>query len=191
MVRWFDIFKVQSQLVNSIPPRSFSTSTALSTSTTMSKPTFLFIPGAFHRPIIYDSIRARLSTHGYESTAVPLPSVGANPPTDDMSDDVYAIRSAAGTLLTQGKEVILVTHSYGGFPVGEALEGLGGRGRDQKNLQGGIIRLVYIAAGVLPESGQLGQRGDASLLPPFLKCDVEVMKALLAIRGIFLSLQLT
>ena len=143
----------------------------------MSKPTFLFIPGAFHLPIIYDSIRARLKAHGYESTAIPLPSVGGKPPIDDMSEDISAIRSAVAALVDQGKEVVLVSHSYSGFPVGDALEGFGNPEREKKNLEGGIIRIVLMSAGICPEGFQLGKKGDVSFMPPFLKCDVEVMNA--------------
>lgn len=140
----------------------------------MSKPTFVFVPGGSHLPQVYDGVRAGLSAHAYDSIAVPLPSVGGKPPTEDFSKDVAATRDAVRVLVEQEKDVVVVLHSYSGIPGGEALESLGKKGREANGLKGGVVRLVYITAAIVPEGFQAGPRGDVSFMAPFMECDLEV-----------------
>lgn len=48
------------------------------------KPTFVLVPGAWHRTAYFDQIRAYLSEHGYPSVAVATPTVGSDPPATTM-----------------------------------------------------------------------------------------------------------
>ena len=70
-----------------------------------------------------------------------------------MYDDASAMASAINALADDGKEIVLVMSSYGGFPGTEAAFGLSKASRAKKGLQGGIISLVYIAA-FIPQLGQ-------------------------------------
>jgi pimeloyl-ACP methyl ester carboxylesterase len=145
---------------------------------TMVKPAFVFVPGASQTTEYWNKVIGGLAKHGYSGAAVPLPSVliDGNPPTFDFSEDVAAIRDAVSKLVEeQGKDVVVVLHSYGGFPGSEALKGLGKREREEKGLQNGVMRMVFIMALASPENVQLaGERGDISKFMPYQKIDLEV-----------------
>lgn len=120
-----------------------------------SKPTLVFVPGAWHSPGYFDLLREHLSKHGYSSAAVTTPSVNSDPPVESMQPDVAAIMSVTRSKLESGNDVILVMHSYGGMPGTQAS---GQLVKDLKaappGVQGRIRRLVYISAWV-PSEGDV------------------------------------
>lgn len=140
----------------------------------MSKPTFVFVPGAWHSPDAYDGVISRLTTFGFESVKVSLPSVGCDPPTEDFSDDVSAIKEAVTKLIDTEKDVVLVAHSYGGLPCGEMPKELSSSDRASKDLRGGIIRLVLIASFLALEGFQMVPKGSGEGMPPMMNTDLEV-----------------
>lgn len=81
---------------------------------TMEKPTFVFIHGIFHTASCYDSLITFLEPHGYECVAITHPSVGCKPVVHDFTNDVDFIRKKVQSLSDEGKEIIVVMHSYGG-----------------------------------------------------------------------------
>ena len=89
----------------------------------MSKPTILLVGGAWHTAEYLRPLAATLEAAGYPTTAFGLPSVGANPPKSGFEDDVAVIRSTVSELVSEGKRVVAVLHSYGGIPGNEALQG--------------------------------------------------------------------
>ena len=117
---------------------------------------------------------AALLTHDYLSVGVSLPSVGAVPAVNDVTEDIFAIREAVAKLIEQREEVIVVLHSYGGIPGSQALEGLGKKERERTGEVGGVVRLVYIASYVLPVGFQMASRGDVTKFSKFVRPDVEV-----------------
>ena len=70
-----------------------------------------------------------------------------------MDDDAAAIASELHISADEGKDIVLVMSSYGGFPGTQAAFGLSKASRAKKALRGGIISLVYIAAH-MPQIGQ-------------------------------------
>ena len=139
----------------------------------MVKPTVVCVPGAWHTPEIYSSVIESLNRHGYPTIALELPSVGATPAHDSFDGDVKAIRDCLEKLvITEEKDVILVTHSYTGMPGAEAPIELGKRQREGKGLKGGVIRLVFIAAFAVPEGFQPTAGG--AQYPEWMKLDAEV-----------------
>jgi hypothetical protein len=113
----------------------------------------ILVPGAFHNPAIaYHDLMERLKELNIRSIPVPLPTVG--PKSDQirkgMLDDVAVIRRVVEEQIEEGKEVIIVCHSYGGFPIAQALEGLGLSDRKALGKVGGVKRLVYVAAFLMP-----------------------------------------
>jgi pimeloyl-ACP methyl ester carboxylesterase len=124
------------------------------------KPTFLFVPGAWHFPAYFDPLISYLSDHGYPSVAVTLPAVNSSPAVTSLQPDVDAAAAALATLLDDGTDVVVVMHSYGGMvgtgAVGQvvyerraAADAEGGRG----GKTGRVKRLVYVTAHV-PHDGQ-------------------------------------
>jgi len=142
----------------------------------MSKPTIVLVPGAWHKPEIYSDVKALLGAHGYPTIGIPLPSVGATPPNEDFTEDVTAIRNCLTQLVSEGKEVVLVVHSYAGLPGGEAPKGLGKKEREAQELKGGVIRYVVINGFATPEGFQPTPKGEYSQFPAWMKVDLKVRK---------------
>lgn len=140
----------------------------------MSKPSIVMVPGGWHKPSVYSEVAASLEKHGYHTVSLALPSVGATPPHKDFNGDVAAIRDCVTELVSNGKEVVLVVHSYGGFPGGEAPKGLGKKEREAKGLKGGVIRYVVINGVAMPEGYQPHATGDYSQMPSWIEKDIEV-----------------
>lgn len=115
----------------------------------MPKPTILLVGGAFHPESYFRSLKVTIEQAGYPTSALSLPSAGAYPPECDFSEDVFAIRSRACELVSKGKRVVAVLHSYGAVPGIEALQGLGTPARKEKGV---VFGLVFIAA-MLPKKG--------------------------------------
>ena len=139
----------------------------------MVKPTIVCVPGAWFGPEIYDDTVKTLRAHGYPVLGLPLHSVSASPPDRDFSNDVKSIRDCL-TQLIEGEErkVVLVSQSYAGMPAAEAPIGLGRKERKRKGLPGGVIRLVFIMAFVMPEGFQ--PTGTGAQFPDWMKLDLEV-----------------
>lgn len=92
----------------------------------MAKPVVVFVPGFWEGISAFDSVSIELKTvHGYSTAAVPLASTGtASPGNPTLKDDVRGIRSAIEPLVQDGKELLLVLHSAGGFLGAQAIKGL-------------------------------------------------------------------
>jgi pimeloyl-ACP methyl ester carboxylesterase len=117
----------------------------------MKKPTIVFVPGAWHPPTAYDLLLPPLHAAGYTTTYVYLPSVGAAAPVA-FEDDVAAVRRVVAGLVELGREVVVVSHSYGASPATEALKGLARKEQQEKGMSGAVIQLLYIAA-IVPTKG--------------------------------------
>ncbi|VUC21289.1 unnamed protein product [Clonostachys rosea] len=88
-----------------------------------SKPTFILVIGAWHTADTWGKVVSGLATQGYKSTAVTLPttlgSASAN-----YTDDVLAVKEAIVAETSQGRNVVVVVHSYGGAVGSSALRDL-------------------------------------------------------------------
>jgi alpha-beta hydrolase superfamily lysophospholipase len=140
----------------------------------MSKPVFVLLHGAWHTPKCWSRLIAELDQEGYKAVAPALPSSTADPLPSDWSADVETIRKTVSDLVDIGHDVIVVPHSFSGMTAGTALEGLDKQTRTSKGLEGGIIRLVYIAAFLVPEGFQHSPPGTRDNMIPEMKTDFEV-----------------
>lgn len=135
----------------------------------MAKPTIVLIPGLWEGPIVFSSLARALSSppHSLPTLSVTLPSTGTTSPGNGtLQADVRAIRAQIEPLITAGRDVVLVMHSAGGFLGCNAVEGWArGAARRRQGAEGGVVRLVFLAAGLLPE-GEV--HGDL----PFMQKDV-------------------
>jgi pimeloyl-ACP methyl ester carboxylesterase len=151
----------------------------------MSKPSILLIPGSFALPEYYNPVVDAVVAKSYEIRALHLPSValktgqGREGALPTMYDDAAFIAKEAERLADEGKNVILIGHSYGGVPGTQSAKGPGTKERQKQGKTGGIVNLAYITslvpavgmstAGVLadvPKEYQLDLKTDVRF-PPF------------------------
>lgn len=129
------------------------------------QPVFVLAPGAWHTPDCYDVVRDKLNALGWETRGVTYPSVGAEPPNKGAFDDAAAVRAEVQTLVDQGRQVILVGHSYGGFVISEASKDLGYKQRKADGKEGGIVLLIFLSAFVVPKGLSLLKMLGGNPLP--------------------------
>lgn len=119
------------------------------------QPVFVFAPGAWHGPECFRLVQNKLHAKGYETRRVTYPSVGAEPPNKGLADDAAALRAEIQGLADQGRQVIVVVHSYGGLVGAEATPGLGFKQRKAEGKAGGVTLLVYLSAFVTPKGASI------------------------------------
>lgn len=139
----------------------------------MSQPVFVLLHGAWHSPKCWDRLAAEFERAGHSSIAPALPSSGSTPPTPDWSGDVETIRRVVSELV-QELDVVVVMHSFSGMTGGTSLEGLDKQTCVSKGLRGGVIRLVYIVAFLVPEGFQHSPRDTRDNMIPEMRTDLEV-----------------
>lgn len=137
----------------------------------MGNPTFVFSLGAWVIPATFDATRSHLDVLGFPSVCPAHPSIGAEPPTKTLSDDVASLREVLVKLADEGQELVVVGHSYGGVVTSCAVEGLSREARAKEGKTGGVIKVVYLAAFAI-DKGQslLGMLGGNYL--PWMKVEV-------------------
>jgi pimeloyl-ACP methyl ester carboxylesterase len=115
------------------------------------KPTLVFVPGAWHTAGTWSKTTALLSAQGYKCICITLPSTLGDPSATFL-DDLTAVRDAIVGETTQGIDVVVVAHSYGGLLGSSAIKGLT-RGRAKPDSSpattptGHVIGLAMIATG--------------------------------------------
>lgn len=117
----------------------------------MSKPSIIFVPGAWHTSASFEKVVRVLTMDGYECIGLHLPSVGGNPTVKSMDPDKALIRSTVTQLVEGGKDVVMVSHSYGGVPTNSCLEGLSKTERVRDGKMGGVVGHCMISALLLDE----------------------------------------
>lgn len=124
---------------------------------TSPKPTFVFVPGAWHSPSHFGHLISPLHEAGYPTVPVALPSVNPDEAKQIhlITDITFLREEILLPLLEDGKDVVLVMHSYGGCPGGAAAKGLSKSERRSEGRQGGVIGLVFIAAFLAREGDSL------------------------------------
>jgi len=78
---------------------------------------------------------------GYPSEAVTLPCNGAESSATDMNNDIRAIREVLQSLADEGKQMVVIMHSYGGYPGSCAVEGFSSN----------IIAMTYMTSVAAPK----------------------------------------
>jgi hypothetical protein len=125
----------------------------------MTKPTFVLSTGSFANPSAYDAVVALLKPHNLDVLVPHLPTVGPSPkqgrdgPAPSMYEDAKFLASHVERLADEGKDIILMAHSYGGIPMTESVKGLTKNERGQQGKQGGIVRLGYVTS-LVPAVGR-------------------------------------
>lgn len=129
-----------------------------------SKPAILLIPGSFSIAAMYYPLQDMLVAQGHEVYVNTLPSASRNAPEPpaSLSDDASFFSNLIGKIADQGKEIIVLGHSYGGLVASESAKGLSKVERCARGQEGGIVRIIFLAAIVLQEGQSVtGHQGKA------------------------------
>ncbi|KAJ5965678.1 hypothetical protein N7481_012392 [Penicillium waksmanii] len=131
----------------------------------MSNQTFVFSLGAWIVPSVFDATRSHLESLGFSSACPAHPSIGAEPPSMTLEDDIESLRGVLTAYVDNGRDVIVVAHSYGGVVASSAVEGLTKTARTEAGRSEGVIKVIYLAA-FASDKGQslLGMLGGNYLL---------------------------
>ena len=155
-----------------MPPFTLaSTATTTATTTTMAKPVFIFVHGAWHTKEFFDPVIALLEPLGYKCVALSMPSVGSYPPVQSLDEDIATVRSAVLTELELGNDVVMNAHSWGGIPTTSALDGLSKAERAREGKKGGVVKITLVAAWLRPKGVGVKSR-DIALPANWLLDDV-------------------
>ncbi|KAJ5827346.1 hypothetical protein N7447_004109 [Penicillium robsamsonii] len=114
-------------------------------------PTLVFIPGSWHKPTCYDEVTKLLQGHKLKCISITLPSTTGNPAAT-FKDDLDAVREAILTETINGRNVVVIAHSYGGMVGNSAIKGLTQprdftESQNQAPTTGYVIGLILIASG--------------------------------------------
>lgn len=138
------------------------------------KPTILLIPGAWHKAGAFEAVIGILRTQGYPAAITALLSAGG-PASTTVADDAEHIRQAyLNDLVAQGKDVVMVMHSYGGIPGTESIKGLARKDLAAQGKQGGVVALLYVAAFLIP-AGKTVETIVPGGLEPAMTMDVRLI----------------
>ena len=117
------------------------------------KPSIVIVPGSFAPPSIYTFLNQKLTSYGYETITISLPSVGTKDEASGvtLNDDALRIQETTERLADEGKDILLMMHSYGGVPGSESAKNLSKIERENEGKNGGIVKLLYMASIIAPE----------------------------------------
>lgn len=117
----------------------------------MSKPTLIFAPGAWYPPTAFDHLIAKLPD--YICHTIAFPAIQHAATVRDLQPDINAVRTLVEHETDAGRDVVIVLHSWAGLPVNSALDGLSKEARVKEGKEGGVVKLVFIAA-FIPTVGE-------------------------------------
>lgn len=137
----------------------------------------------------YEPLRDALAKRGYESVCRSPPSTTLPHGDTDLEADIAFVHNEVfRPLVDQGKEVIILLHSFAGVYGASAVKGLSKSEVSQTGRPGGIIAIVYLAAPCIPSGVSLFQvMGIGPQLLPWVSLDV--CTALIPCATILLSVQ--
>lgn len=140
----------------------------------MTKPTILIVTASFSPASFYHSFLADLESLGFEAHVRDLPSADRRPPSPaaTLADDAQYVHHIINRLCAEGKDVVVVAHSYGGCVATEAIKGL----TEKQEGRGKVLSVVYLTA-LMPQLGEsLADMFDAELgTSEYLKFEVSVL----------------
>ncbi|KAG9497898.1 hypothetical protein J7337_010770 [Fusarium musae] len=105
------------------------------------RPALVIVPGNFSLPRFWSAIQRLVEDKGYAVEVIPLQSSREVriDPAPGLADDVKEAQSLLNKHINQGKDVIMLMHSYGGMVRTEATRGLGRIKREKAGLKATIF----------------------------------------------------
>lgn len=129
-------------------------------------PVVLLIPGSFTPSNQYTTTVDTIRSAGYEVHTYDLPSSARKPPqkSADMYEDAAFFREKARDILNSGRNVALLSHSYGGVVASETLKDLPTNPKDGP----AVVGLVALTSLLVPVGVSL-KAGMGGELPSFVR----------------------
>ncbi|KAF3021636.1 hypothetical protein E8E14_014132 [Neopestalotiopsis sp. 37M] len=141
------------------------------------KPEIVIVPGAFGTPAGFDELAKHLHAAGLMTHAAAYPSCnptsrGDDPAAASSANDIAFVREQILLPLVNdaGKDVVVLTHSYGGVVGGAAARGLDRQSRAAAGLPGGVVGLIYVVGNITLENESLFEAVGGAY-PPFIQVD--------------------
>ncbi|KAI1823810.1 alpha/beta-hydrolase [Xylaria intraflava] len=119
----------------------------------VTKPVILFSHGAWHSPNLYDEFKDALDARGYELLIPRHTIMGKGKTGVSWDSDVAALLRTVTPLFDQGREVIIMGHSYGGIPACIATRGNDVASRRAAGKRGGFRQLIFLTSFAMPRRG--------------------------------------
>ncbi|KAF5000101.1 hypothetical protein FDECE_11287 [Fusarium decemcellulare] len=117
------------------------------------KPVLLVVTGAWHPPKCYEGLQNELKSLGYDCVVPKMPTIGVDSHGVTWEADKAKILETAEPFFAEGREVVLIAHSYGGIPATAATQGQGTHERAEQGLKGGFHSIMFMAAFAIPVKG--------------------------------------
>ncbi|TFB04656.1 hypothetical protein CCMA1212_003285 [Trichoderma ghanense] len=138
-------------------------------------PTIVGVTGMWHPASCFEDLSAAFREKGYPFVSQDAPGILNEDPLNSTVDkDSESLRqNILLPLLAEGRDVVLLMHSYGGIYGSAAVDGLSVRERKKAGLKGGVTGLIYVTA-VTPAVGKslLDMMGlTPENLPPHVQLD--------------------
>ncbi|KAG6358951.1 hypothetical protein INS49_012471 [Diaporthe citri] len=136
-------------------------------------PTLVLVPGAFGTPAGYDKLLPYFEQTGLPTVAGSYPSCDPDDPASATAvKDITALREIVLLPLIeqQGKDIVILAHSYGGVVAGGAAKGLDKPTRTSQGHTNGVVGLIYVAGNMTLEDESLLEAVGGAY-PPFIKLD--------------------
>lgn len=138
-----------------------------------SLPVIIIVPGAFGTPQGFEKLLPYLTKAGYATHPGSYPSCNPSDPASvSSSQDIASLRDniLLPLLNEEGKDIVIIAHSYGGVVAGGAARELAKETRRAQGHSTGIIGLIYVVGNItLDGESLLAAVGGA--YPPFIKVD--------------------
>ncbi|KAJ8131460.1 hypothetical protein O1611_g2160 [Lasiodiplodia mahajangana] len=118
------------------------------------KPVIILVNGAWHLPDAWHKVKHQLEAAGYEVYTPKLLTVAKSEPLDcTWRVDAAVIHDLAIPLFNQGRQAVIVGHSYGGIVATASVEGQTVAERQSRGLRGGFAAVVFLCAFAIPQPG--------------------------------------
>jgi pimeloyl-ACP methyl ester carboxylesterase len=137
-----------------------------------SLPTLVLVPGAFGTPAGYKKLLPYFEDAGFTTIPGPYPSCDpVDPASATAPKDIESLRqSVLLPLIEQGKDVVILAHSYGGVVAGGAAKSLDKPTCLSQGYVAGVVGLIYVAGNITLENESLLEAVGGAY-PPFIKLD--------------------
>lgn len=109
----------------------------------MDRPSILLAHGGWYRTHLYGPLTEALASRSYTLTEPAVPAMGAKLIGTVWEVDTKTLLYYAEPLVTQGKEVQFIAHSYGGIPASVDTRENSVAGRARRGISSGFCHIVF------------------------------------------------